>query len=444
MSTLSVQSITGVSSFDFSNTTFANAYSVANGGYVVANSVFSQSNNEVTRLSAAYVVANASFSYGNSSYTVANAAFGKANNALPLSGGTMSGNINVGSNYLYVPHTGTTSGAGNTSVSAVKFGSYGRLQHTSLNNVPFLSWNAELFRSDFTGSGTGGPDYNTFRPDYAAGYYGFMSSSNGGFAFNLGPWGGAANTTINDFASHSSYAGGFDASKNWIVANGSIGIGSTSPVSPLSLKTSGTGISINFNVNGLTNAINRGGLINYWYDSGTTTYYKDLWNWETNGVCRIGTAGNERFKVDSSGRITRPYQPAFLGVGRSGGSALNTGGEANYTIWNPNSVQLNRGSYFNTTTGRYTCPVAGVYQVSIFLLCRYGSSGGAHNIAIFKNGATTSIIGRDIAYGSNEMNTGLVGLVDCAVNDILDIRVSNSSGCDFYPDFNSYTISLFG
>jgi hypothetical protein len=134
----------------------------------------------------------------------------------------------------------------------------------------------------------------------------------------------------------------------------------------------------------------------------------------------------------------------FLGVGRSGGTPLNTGSESTYTIWNPNSVQLNRGSHFNTSTGRYTCPVAGVYQVSIFLLCRYSSSGGAHNIQIFKNGSGTSILGRDIVYGSNELNTGLLGYVDCAANDILDVRVSNSSGCDFYPDFNSYAISLFG
>ena len=74
MSTLSVQSITGVTQFDFSNTTFANAYSVANSGYVVAN---------------------AAFAYGNSSYTVANAAFGKANTALQNTSGTFAGTLST-------------------------------------------------------------------------------------------------------------------------------------------------------------------------------------------------------------------------------------------------------------------------------------------------------------------------------------------------------------
>ncbi len=79
MSTLSVQSITGVSSFDFSNTSFASAYGVANSGYVVAN--------------AGFTIANAAFTYGNSSYTVANAAFGKANTALQNTSGVFAGNL---------------------------------------------------------------------------------------------------------------------------------------------------------------------------------------------------------------------------------------------------------------------------------------------------------------------------------------------------------------
>lgn len=44
MSTLSVQTITGVTTFDFANTNFASAYGTANSGYVVANAAFGKAN----------------------------------------------------------------------------------------------------------------------------------------------------------------------------------------------------------------------------------------------------------------------------------------------------------------------------------------------------------------------------------------------------------------
>ena len=95
MSTISVQSITGVTSFDFSNTTFANAYNVSNGAYVIANSGYGVANS-------GYGVANASYTFGNTVYAatnsvfgVANAAFAKANTALQNTSGTLAGNLTL-------------------------------------------------------------------------------------------------------------------------------------------------------------------------------------------------------------------------------------------------------------------------------------------------------------------------------------------------------------
>lgn len=144
------------------------------------------------------------------------------------------------------------------------------------------------------------------------------------------------------------------------------------------------------------------------------------------------------FSISNEGIVTKPYQPAFQGSGRVGGD-LNTGSESTFTIWVSATAITNRGSCWNSGTGRFTCPVAGVYYVAAFFLCR---SNGSHNVHLYKNGSQTGVKGRDIAT-AGEQNTGLIGYVDCAVNDILDIRVSNGGG-DFYNDFNYIAISFYG
>ena len=63
---------------------------------------------------------------------------------------------------------------------------------------------------------------------------------------------------------------------NGAIISGSVGIGTTNPNALLALMSSGTGASINFNINSLPNSATRGGLINYWTDG--STYFNDFWN----------------------------------------------------------------------------------------------------------------------------------------------------------------------
>jgi hypothetical protein len=84
---------------------------------------------------------------------------------------------------------------------------------------------------------------------------------------------------------------------------------------------------------------------------------------------QIGS-GTERFKVDSAGRVTMPYQPAFFAYPNT-----NTSLGANTTLILPNT-QFNIGSHYNTSTGRFTAPVAGVYHFSF---------GAQHNASVNDN-----------------------------------------------------------
>lgn len=68
------------------------------------------------------------------------------------------------------------------------------------------------------------------------------------------------------------------------------------------------------------------------------------------------TANIERMRIDTSGRVTKPYQPAFH-------VRVN---DANYITTSPvpfTNVVFDVGSNFNTSTYRFTAPIAGKYYL---------------------------------------------------------------------------------
>jgi hypothetical protein len=67
--------------------------------------------------------------------------------------------------------------------------------------------------------------------------------------------------------------------------------------------------------------------------------------------------GAERMRIDSSGRVTTPYQPAFRAIA-SANTNYSTSG-VKITVYD--TAVLNTGSHYNASTQRFTAPVAGVY-----------------------------------------------------------------------------------
>jgi hypothetical protein len=72
------------------------------------------------------------------------------------------------------------------------------------------------------------------------------------------------------------------------------------------------------------------------------------------------SSGTERMRIDNAGRVTKPYQPGFRAGKSSVAATVATG-----AIFQFNSVssggKFNTGSNYNTTTGTFTCPIAGSY-----------------------------------------------------------------------------------
>lgn len=92
----------------------------------------------------------------------------------------------------------------------------------------------------------------------------------------------------------------------------------------------------------------------------------------------------ERMRIDSAGRVTMPYQPAFFVTQTSlGTSAAGSTVAFNY-------VFLNVGSHFSTSTNRFTAPIDGVYHFYFYSFLENDNTVSSE-VQLYKNGGSISI-----------------------------------------------------
>ena len=117
----------------------------------------------------------------------------------------------------------------------------------------------------------------------------------------------------------------------------------------------------------------------------------------------------------SYGSIIMPARPAFRVTGSSG-YAPSSGNDIKGSSV---GVDYNQGSYYNNTTGQFTCPISGLYHV--WYVGRTQNSSLA-SVALYKNST-----GTPLAFWESDTNTGHFGVsavVNLAVNDIVTARVT--------------------
>ena len=127
----------------------------------------------------------------------------------------------------------------------------------------------------------------------------------------------------------------------------------------------------------------------------------------------IAGALTERMRIDSAGRVTMPYQPSFQAFSSSNapiGSGTN--------VLPFDATNFNVGSHYNTSTYRFTAPVAGVYLFSVNL--NLYTAPGVMMPGVRINGSSTNFGSRLSGNINGDNNLNLIVLLSLSVNDYVE------------------------
>jgi hypothetical protein len=151
----------------------------------------------------------------------------------------------------------------------------------------------------------------------------------------------------------------------------------------------------------------------------TGIYVPSFMSFTTGGTS--STSGVERLRIDSSGRVTAPYQPSFFVYGNTDQNINSQAGVyVKTTIW---TASHNVGS--NWSSNRFTAPVAGKYLFGVNLRMDNISSTYSR-VIVGKNGSTNlnqngHAITRFEAYASSYHTNAVTILFDMAANDYVEV-----------------------
>ena len=204
-----------------------------------------------------------------------------------------------------------------------------------------------------------------------------------------------------------------------IKSDGKIGIGLTNPQKNLHLYTSGvatlrieTGDSRGqaWDILSTNGAGTNTGTLSFRNEAGSS--YLDLAANAGSPKTTIRNGGaNDLLVVDNNGYVTQPYLPSFMAYGNSSWTDLNAGTNLIPYVF-PNTAH-NTGDHYNTTSGVFTAPVTGVYQLNWNLFCASPTDQDSAAELIFyvqKNGSNVSRLHTKKGYGNMGDDQGVVNL----------------------------------
>jgi len=146
----------------------------------------------------------------------------------------------------------------------------------------------------------------------------------------------------------------------------------------------------------------------------------------------INSIGNDYIKIESTGEITYPLQPAFFSYLAADKSNV-TGNGTVYTI--PfDTESFDRNSDFNTGTGVFVAPVTGIYHLSASVRFKSGSNKTTGYCFIYNSTATATIASQLRAFNTtstNDMSINIAGNFSLTAGDNIVVRCQvNGSGSD--------------
>ena len=157
------------------------------------------------------------------------------------------------------------------------------------------------------------------------------------------------------------------------------------------------------------------------------------------------SAANFSGNAAVSGYITNPGNPAFMaGIAATSNSTYN----ANPYAFGFNVTVFNRGNRFNTSNGRFTAPVAGIY---LFGFSIYRGNNAFSQFIFRKNGSDPASFAGGDAYGTAQYSPGneglgftLTSMLELAAGDYVTVGVRSGSSGSFYQGHTYFFGHLVG
>jgi len=133
------------------------------------------------------------------------------------------------------------------------------------------------------------------------------------------------------------------------------------------------------------------------------------------------TNATESMRIDTAGRVTMPYQPAWNYVG---GTVLSTG---SYVTIKPSTAVIASSDY-NTSTGLFTAPVAGKYYMGVWGLM-YPTDNSVATYLFFKNGSTYGHVVQHAGHLDNNHDMISASMVfSLSANDTIGFQILRTGG----------------
>lgn len=158
---------------------------------------------------------------------------------------------------------------------------------------------------------------------------------------------------------------------------------------------------------------------------------------DNSGAIALQNNGTTGLLLSSAGRMTVPNQ-IMVAAGKNNGDVTGA------AIIVYNSVSVNTGGAYNSSTGVFTAPVAGKYLVNA-TACSSATTSLA--ILIRQNGTVVARIQSSNNAGSATYQSYTISqIVSCALNDTIDFYVPSSSYAIYGGDstYSYMYITLLG